>query len=143
MSLETSRLWWSAGARALYNQECATSMPLTLKRKPICCLSAPFFAALHQQLSTEQRKQDLTLRHLAWEESAPCSSSRTPMSVYSVVELDVVRKGVCISPHFSYWQAGDRTHFLLNDLIDWWPPEELLPLIVVSKACQQGILLQF
>ena len=50
------------------------------------------------------------------------------MPVYSVVELDVVRKRLCISPHFSYWQARDRTHFLLNDLINRWPPEELLPL---------------
>ena len=50
------------------------------------------------------------------------------MPVYSVVELDVVRKRLCISPHFSYWQAGDRTHFMLNDLINQWPPEELLPL---------------
>jgi len=79
-------------------------MPLTLKRKPSCC-----FAALDHWLSTEQREQDLTLRHLMWEESAPCSSFRTPTLVYSVVELDIVRKEVCISPHFS-WQAGDRTH---------------------------------
>jgi len=49
------------------------------------------------------------------------------MPVYSVVELDEIGKQVYISPHFCCWQAGDRTHFLLNDLIDWWPPEELLP----------------
>ncbi len=61
------------------------------------------------------------------------------MPVYSVVELDVVRKRVCISPHFSYWQAGDRTHFLLNDLIDWWPPEELLPLTVVRKPARNTV----
>ena len=61
------------------------------------------------------------------------------MPVYSVVELDVVRKRLCISPHFSYWQAGDRTHFLLNDLINRWPPEELLPLTVVRKSARNTL----
>jgi len=86
----------------------------------------------------------LTLHHLVWEksESHPGlspnqrSRSRTPMPVYSVVELDVVRKLVWISPNFSYWQAGDRIHFLLNNLIDWWPPEELLPLTVVHSPAR-------
>ncbi len=58
------------------------------------------------------------------------------MPVYSVVELDVVRMQVCISPHFSYWQAGDSNHFLLKDLIDWWPPEELLALTVMCKLAR-------
>ena len=98
-----------------------------------------YIAAPDQQLSTEQREQDLTLCHLVWEESAPCSSFRTPMPVQSVEELDVVRKGICISSHFSYWQAGARTHFLLNDLIDWWPPEELLPLTVVRKPARNTV----
>ncbi len=98
-----------------------------------------YIAVPDQQLSKEQREQHLTLRHLVWEQSAPRGRSRTPMPVYSVVELDVVRKRVCISPHFSYWQAGDRTHFLLNDLIDWWPPEELLPLTVVRKPARNTV----
>ena len=100
-----------------------------------------FLALLHfflqpapdQQFSKEQREQDLALCHLIWELSAPRGRSGTPMPVCLVVELDVVRKRVCICPHFSYWQAGDRNHFLLNDLIDWWPPEELRPLTVVCK----------
>ena len=95
-------------------------------------------AAPDQQLSKEQREQDLTLRHLVWEESAPRGRSRTPVPLYSVVELDV-RKRVCISPHFSYWQARDRTHFLLNDLIDRWPPEELLPLTMVRKPARNTV----
>ncbi len=95
-----------------------------------------YYIAPDQQLSKEQREQDLTLCHLDWEQSASRGSSSTPMPVQSVVELDVVRKRVCISPHFSCWQAGDRNHFLLNDLIDWWPPEELLPLTVVCKPAR-------
>ena len=96
-------------------------------------------AAPDQLLSKEQREQDLTLRHLVWEESAPRGRSRTLMPVYTFVELDVVRKRVCICPHFSYWHAGDRTYFLLNDLIDWWPPEELLPLTMVRKPARNTV----
>ncbi len=58
------------------------------------------------------------------------------MPVYSVVELDVVRKPVCISPHFNYWPAGDRIHFLLNNLIEWWPPEEFFPFTVVRNPAR-------
>ena len=47
--------------------------------------------------------------------------------------------GACISPHFSYWQDGDRPHFLFNDLSDWWPPEELLPLTVVRKPASKTV----
>jgi len=62
-------------------------------------------AAPDQQLSKEQSEQHSTLCHLLWEQSAPRGRSRTPMPVQSVVELDAVKKRVCMSPHFSYWQA--------------------------------------
>ena len=58
------------------------------------------------------------------------------MPVYTIVELHEVRKPVWISPHFSCWQAGDSNQFLLNDLTDWWPPEELLPLTVVRNPAR-------
>ncbi len=61
------------------------------------------------------------------------------MPVQSVEELDVVRKQVCISPQFGYWQAGDSNYFLLNDAIDWWPPEEPLPLTVVRKPARNTV----
>ena len=54
------------------------------------------------------------------------------MPVDLVVELDVVRKRVCIFPLFSYWQAGGRNYFLLNDLIRWLPCWEVPPL---NAAC--------
>ena len=73
-----------------------------------------YIAVADQQVSEEQREQDFTLHHLIWEQSAPRGRSRTPMPVYS----DVVRKRFCNSPHFSYWQAGDRNYFLSNDLIE-------------------------
>ena len=98
-----------------------------------------YTAAPDQQLSEEQREQNLTLCRLVQEESAPRSRSRTPMPVCSVVKLDVARKRVCMFPHFSCWQAGNRTHFLLNDLIDWWPPEKLLPLTVVRKPARNTV----
>ena len=115
-------------------QESAISMLLTLQKKPSCCLR-DYTAVPDQQLSEEQMEQDLTLRHLVWEQSAFRNRFRTPMPAYLVVELDVVRKQVCMSSNFRYWQAGNRNHFLLNDLIDWWPPKELLPLTVV-QACK-------
>ena len=31
---------------------------------------------------------------------------------------------MCISP---FWQAGDRSHFLLNDMLELWPPTDLIP----------------
>ena len=80
------------------------------------------------------------MRHLVWEQSAFRNRFRTPMPAYLVVELDVVRKQVCMSSNFGYWQAGNRNHFLLNDLIDWWPPKELLPLTVVCKPARGTVV---
>ncbi len=73
-------------------------MLLTLKQQPICCLCTN--AALDLPLSKEECWQDLTLRHLVWEQSEPRGRPGARMPVYLVVELDVVRKRVCIFPLF-------------------------------------------
>jgi len=61
-------------------------------------------AALDLQLSKEQSWQDWTLRHLVWGQLEPRGRSGTRMPVD--LELDVVRKRVCIFPLFSCRQAG-------------------------------------
>ena len=66
-------------------------------------LFVPYYSAAPDlKLSKNKSQQDLTLRHLVWEQSAPRGRSGTLMPVNLVVELDVVRKQVCIFPHFSY-----------------------------------------
>ena len=86
------------------------------------------YCSVHDELlSAEQREEDLTLRHLIWEQGARKGKSKQFIPSYAVVNLESVRRRVCISPHFSHWERGQRGHFLLNDLIELFPPEELLP----------------
>ena len=62
---------------------------------------------------------------------------------YAVVEAQAAVQQVCISPHFAFWQAADRSHFLLNDMLDLWPPTDPIPHTVPfseerEEACEVG-----
>jgi len=112
-----------------------------MKLDPIGCLCTT--AALDLQLSKGLSWQDLTVQHLVWGQLEPRGRSGSRMPVCLVVELDVVRKRVCIFPLFSYWQAGDRSHFLLSALITWWPCWEVPPLTAAYKPARGLVAVMF
>ena len=90
-------------------------------------------------------KQDLGLQHLVWGQVRHKVQGRKTSwhPQYAIVEAQAAVQQVFISPHFAFWQAADRSHFLLNGMLDLWPPADLNPHTVPSseereEVCEVG-----
>ena len=78
--------------------------------------------------NSEDRHIDLGLRHLEWEVISYSSGRRAKRHPhYAVVECSSVVRQACICPHFTLWDESQTDHFVVNDLLDLWPPAEQLP----------------
>ena len=86
------------------------------------------FVRYYGTAPTEDRSRDLSLRHLVWETTQHGQGRRRKTQPhYAVVECRCVLRRVSISPHFAHWDEGADTHFLVNNLLDLWPADGMLP----------------
>ncbi|KAL3155450.1 hypothetical protein ABBQ38_011006 [Trebouxia sp. C0009 RCD-2024] len=98
-----------------------------------------FYASEDEPTAICDPRQDLGLRHLVWGRVECKARGRKTrwQPHYAVVEAQAAVQQVCICPHFAFWKQGNRNHFLVNDLLDLWPPTDLIPATVPSPEDRQ------